>query len=415
MSETRADTAPAHGRNALAFIFITVLIDLIGLGVIIPVMPELITSLTGGTLADAARWGGAIMFTYAGIQFFSAPVIGNLSDRFGRRPILLLCLAGFAIDYLIMGFAQNLIWLFVGRALAGVFGATYSTAAAYIADVSSPEKKSQNFGLIGAAFGLGFTIGPVIGGFAGEIDPRLPFFIAAGLAGLNLVYGLIVLPESLPPEKRRPFVLKGANPLSTALRMSKYPGFVWLGGALLLLNVAHFSLSSTWSYYTMYRFEWTPANVGASLGAVGILSAIVQGGLIRKVIPLLGQQRSALIGCTIMMIALMGYAFAPNGAVIYTILVFGSLAGIAGPAVQGIISNQIPDNEQGALQGALTSLMSLSTLMAPPVMTQIFGYFARPDAPVYFPGAAFAFASALAFIGLMLMVRAFRSETVKTV
>lgn len=415
MSESHPTAAPKGGRNALAFIFITVLIDLIGLGIIIPVMPELITSLTGGTLADAARWGGLITLTYAGIQFVAAPVIGNLSDRYGRRPILLFCLAGFAIDYVIMGFAPSLIWLFIGRAFAGVFGSTYTTAAAYIADVSTPEKKSQNFGLIGAAFGLGFTIGPVIGGFAGEIDPRLPFFIAAGLAGVNLIYGLLVLPESLPQEKRRPFKLKGANPFSTALRMSAYPGFVWLGGALLLLNVAHFSLSSTWSYFTMYRFEWTPANVGASLGAVGILSAIVQGGLIRKAIPLFGQKRSALIGCSIMMLALMGYALAPNGAVLYTIIIFGSLAGIAGPAIQGIISNQIPDTEQGALQGALTSLMSLAALIAPPVMTQIFGFFARSEAPIYFPGAAFAFSSVLALIGLMLMVRAFSHDRLDTV
>tara|TARA_R110002096_G_scaffold310992_1_gene505464 strand:- start:4249 stop:5475 length:1227 start_codon:yes stop_codon:yes gene_type:complete len=400
------------GKHALAFIFITVLVDMIGIGIIIPVLPQLIVDLTDLPLARAALWGGALTTLYALMQFVFAPVIGNLSDRFGRRPILLLCLAGFSLDYLVMGLAPVLWVLFIGRALAGLFGATYSTAGAFIADISPPEKRGANFGLIGAAFGLGFVIGPVLGGLLGEIDHRLPFFVAAGLAFANLVYGFFILPETHKQENRRPFDIRKANPVGALIQMRAYPVVFGLLGAYALFYLGHASLPAVWSYFGMEKFGWSAFDVGLSLAAVGLTTAAVQGGLARKLIPLLGAKRAVFIGFSIAVAAYFGYAFAPTGWSVYVVILLGAFAGIGGPALQGIVSNEVPADSQGALQGATTSVMSLMAVIGPGVMTWVFFLFSNREAALYLPGAPFAVSGLLTLGAIFVIWRVIGRRTV---
>ncbi|MBW2372774.1 MAG: TCR/Tet family MFS transporter [Deltaproteobacteria bacterium] len=386
---------PSSDRRALIFIFITVLIDMIGFGIIIPVMPELIMELTGVGLSRAALYGGWLLFLYALMQFFFAPIIGNLSDRFGRRPVLLCSLVAFGFDYLLMGLAPTIVWLFAGRFVAGIAGATHSTANAYIADVSPPEERAQNFGLMGAAFGLGFILGPVLGGLLGEYGPRVPFFAAAVLALCNAVYGFVVLPETLPAEERRPFDLRRANPVGALAQMRRYPVIVGLFGAFVLYMVSHNANPTTWTYYTMLKFSWTEREVGYSMGFVGLGVALVQGGLIRAAIPRMGEMRAVYLGYALMSLAFVGFAFASAGWMMYAFIVPFSLGGLATPALRGIMSNTVPANAQGELQGALASVMSLTAIVAPLFMTQLFAYFTSDAAPLYFPGAPFLTAGVL--------------------
>ncbi|MCB9081352.1 MAG: TCR/Tet family MFS transporter [Lewinellaceae bacterium] len=393
---------------ALIFIFITVLIDVIGLGIIIPVLPSLIMELTGGGLSQASMYGGWLIFSYAIMQFLCAPVIGGLSDRFGRRPILLASLFGFGLDYILQGLAPTIGWLFIGRILAGVTGASFTTASAYIADVSAPEKRAQNFGLIGAAFGLGFIIGPVIGGILGQIGPRVPFFAAAGLTFLNWLYGYFILPESLSPENRRPFQWRRANPLGSFKNLRKYPVIMSLVVVMVLIYIAGHATQSTWTYYTMEKFSWNEAQVGYSLGFVGLMIAIVQGGLTRVLIPRLGQVRAVYIGLTFYAFGFMGYAFASAGWMMYAIMVPFAFGGLAGPSLQGIISSQVPSNEQGELQGGLTSLISATSIIGPPLMTNLFGLFTSPKTPIHFPGAPFMMGAILTLLALAFSVRPLR-------
>ncbi len=390
------------GKRALLFIFITVLIDVTGLGIIIPVIPQLIMELTGEPVARAAMFGGALMFLYAGAQFFFAPVTGALSDRFGRRPILLLALAGFAIDYTLMGFAPTLAWLFLGRFVAGIFGASYTTASAYIADISPPEKRSANFGLLGAAFGLGFIIGPAVGGFLGEMGPRLPFFAAAALAALNLVYGFFVLPESLPPRERRAFSARRANPVGSLMAMRAFPVILGGGLALLLFHIGHYSMPATWTYYAEAKFDWSPRDIGLSLMFVGLTGAAVQGGLTRIILPRLGEARAVLIGFTISALFYVGLAYATEGWMVYAWTAVGALGGIGGPALKGLLAGEVPRSRQGELQGALTSITSVAAIVGPLLMsTFLFGVFAAEDAPIYFPGAPFLAAALLTLAALI--------------
>ena len=395
-------------KAALLFIFITVLIDVIGLGIIIPVVPSLIMELTGEGVSEAARYGGWLMFVYALTQFIFAPIVGSLSDRFGRRPVLLLSLAGFGIDYIITGLAPTIVFLFGARIVAGITGASITTASAYIADVSTPEKKSQNFGLIGAAFGLGFINGPVIGGFLGEIGPRVPFFAAAGLTFINVLYGYFILPESLPIEKRRPFDLSRANPLGSLKQLRKFPAVTGLVGVFFLIYLANHATQSTWAYYTMEKFSWDEGMVGISLGVVGFSVAIVQGGLTRVVIPKIGEIKSVYLGLIAYIIGFLAFAFSPNGTILLAVVFPFALGGFAGPALRGIISNEVADNQQGELQGALTSMMSFTAIIGPPLMTFLFSYFSGQDADIYFPGAPFVMASILTFIALLLSVKAMK-------
>lgn len=400
-------------RPALGFIFITLLIDVTGLGIIIPVMPKLIIELSGGTLSQAASYGGWMISVYAIMQFLCSPIMGGLSDRFGRRPVLLASLFGFGLDYLFLAFAPTLGWLFVGRMIAGVMGASFTTAGAYIADISSPEKRAQNFGLIGAAFGLGFIIGPVIGGLLGSFGPRVPFMVAAGLTLLNWLYGFFILPESLKPENRRAFEWKRANPVGTLKSLFRYSVIAGLFISLAFVYISAHAVQSNWSYYTIEKFQWNERAIGISLGVVGFVFAIVQGFLIRIIIPKLGQERSVYVGLGLYALGFFLYGLATQGWMMYAITVVYCLGGIAGPALQGIMSGIIPPNEQGELQGGFTSLMSVSSIIGPAVMNSLFAYFASDQAPVYLPGAAMLLGAVLTIISSLLARRTLKQKLLK--
>lgn len=393
---------------ALGFIFVTLLIDITGFGIIIPVFPKLIGKLIHGDLSAAAQWGGWLLGAYSIMQFLFSPVLGNLSDRYGRRPILLGSLLGFGIDYLFLAFAPTIWWLFVGRIIAGITGASFTTASAYIADISTPEKRAQNFGIIGAAFGIGFIIGPMLGGVLGHYGLKLPFLAAAGLALVNAAYGYFVLPESLAQEHRRPFDWKRANPWGSLKQLQKYPTVSGLIGSLILIYLAAHAVQSTWTYFTMQRFEWNELVVGISLGLVGVLTALVQVFLIRLTIPKLGQKKSIVYGLILYSVALFLFAFANQSWMMFAILVIYCLGGIAGPALQGLISGQIPPNEQGELQGGLTSLMSITSVAGPVIMSNLFSYFTGKSAPVHFPGAAFLAGAILMLISTILAILSFQ-------
>jgi DHA1 family tetracycline resistance protein-like MFS transporter len=395
-------------QAALGFIFVTLLIDITGFGIIIPVLPKLLEHLIHGNLSDAARYGGWMTFAYSVMQFLFAPVLGNLSDKYGRRPILLGSLIGFAIDYTFLAFAPTVWWLFIGRIIAGITGASFTTASAYIADISEPEKRAQNFGIIGAAFGIGFIIGPVLGGVLGQYSTKLPFLAAAGLALINAIYGFFILPESLALEHRRSFEWKRANPVGSLMQLKKYPAVSGLIASLVLIYIAAHAVQSTWTFFTMSRFGWTESLVGYSLGLVGLLSGLVQGLLIRVTIPKLGQKKSIVVGLALYSIALFLFAFATQSWMMFAILVPYCLGGIAGPALQGLISTQIPPNEQGELQGGLTSLMSVTSIVGPPLMTTLFAWFTGKSAPVHFPGAPFLMGAVLMLISTLLAIRNFK-------
>jgi DHA1 family tetracycline resistance protein-like MFS transporter len=402
-------TASAGRAGAFVFVFIAVLVDSIGFGIILPVLPQLIMALTHVDVAQAAEYGGWLGFVYALMQFFCAPVLGNLSDRFGRRPVLLFALLALGIDYLIMGAAPVISWLFVGRLVAGMAGASFTPAYAYIADISPPEKRAQSFGLMGAAFGIGFILGPAIGGLLGSFGPRAPFFTAGAIALLNTTFGFIALPESLPPQSRRPFEWARANPLGTLLQIRRYPIVLWMIGAMFLWQLGHQVLPSTWAFYTMSKFRWSAAEIGYSLAFVGLVMAFAQGVLTRTLIPRLGGERqAAAVGMAFAIVAYLGYAFSTQGWMMYVVSATSMFFAMTYPSMNALMSRQIPANAQGELQGAVASVYSLSSILGPPLMTQIFGRFSSPAAPVYFPGAAFLTAAILTAMSASLFARAMR-------
>lgn len=396
-----------HGERspAIGFVMVTLLIDMIGFGIIIPVMPGLIQELTGGSVSLAATYGGWLLAAYSITQFICSPIVGGLSDRFGRRPIILASLAGFTLDYLFLAYAPSIGWLFVGRVVAGIMGASFTTASAYIADVSTPETRGQNFGLVGAAFGLGFIIGPLLGGLLGGFGPRVPFLVTAALTALNFVYGWFLLPESLKPDHRRAFDWKRANPVGTLMSVLKYKVVAGLFLALTLLNVASHAVQSNWPYYVIEKFQWTTTMIGLSLAVVGLVFVVVQGGLIRIVMPKLGPQRTVYIGLMFYALGFLLYALANQSWMMYAITAVYCLGGIAGPALQGIISNEVPANAQGELQGAFAGLMSLTSVLGPLLMNSIFAWFVSADAPVYFPGAAMLLGAGLTLVSCWLAYR----------
>jgi DHA1 family tetracycline resistance protein-like MFS transporter len=396
-----------NGNKQLIFIFITILIDVIGLGIIIPVIPKLIQELSGQGLSEASRYGGWLMFSYAIMQFLFSPILGGLSDKFGRRPVLLISLFGLGIDYIFMAWAPSMSWLFLGRIIAGISGASFTTATAYIADISEPEKRAQNFGLVGAAFGLGFIIGPVVGGISAQWGARIPFIAASVLTLMNFLYGYFFIPESLDSNNRRNFEWKRANPVSSLLNLKRYPAVSSLAACLMLIYIASHAVQSNWSYYTMLKFSWNEAMVGYSLGFVGVLVSLVQGGLIRIVIPKIGQIKSIYAGLAFYAIGLLLFAFASSSWMMYAFLIPYCLGGLAGPALQGYISNHVPANEQGELQGALTSLISVTSIIGPVLMNGLFAYFTSAETLYYFPGAPFILASMMILVSIVLAVKSF--------
>jgi DHA1 family tetracycline resistance protein-like MFS transporter len=391
---------------AISFIFITLLVDITGWGLIIPVMPGLIEELTGGSVSDTARYSGWMGFAYAGVQFVCAPLLGGLSDKYGRRPVLLFSLLGFGVDYILLTFAPNITWLFIGRIIAGITGASITTASAYIADISTPATRAQNFGMIGAAFGIGFILGPMLGGLLGQFGSRVPFMVAAALCLLNWLYGYFVLPESLPPDKRRAFDIKRANPVGTLLQLRKYPVLLPLISCMVFLYLAGHAVQSNWAFFGKERFKWDERMIGISLGAVGLLAGLVQGGLVRIINPKLGNEKSVYLGIMMYTLGLLLFALASQTWMMFLFLIPYALGGIAGPALQALMAGMVSANAQGELQGALTSTSAATSIVGPPLMTNTFAFFTGRSAPFYFPGAPFALGALFMLIALALSWRA---------
>ena len=392
-------------RLPVLFIMFTVMIDAMGIGLIMPVMPDLMVEVGGGTLGAAALWGGLLSTSFAAMQFLFGPVVGGLSDRFGRRPILLVSLVAMAADYLLMAVAGTIWLLLIGRIIGGITAATHSTANAYIADISKPKEKSANFGLIGAAFGLGFVLGPLIGGLLAEYGTRAPFYAAAILSGLNALFGWVVLKETVTDAIRRPFSLKRANPFGAFKALSKLPMIGTLLGVYFFYSIAHTVYPAIWSYFGKERFDWDPATIGLSLGLFGIMMAVVQGFLIRPAIKYLGERGTIIYGLFFDIIAFGFLSLLTSGTVALFFIPVAALAGIVSPALQGLMSQAVGDDQQGELQGALTSLSALAMIISPMLMTSTFAAFASETAPFYMPGAPFLLALILTLIAIALFMR----------
>ena len=389
-------------KSALLFIFITILVDVIGIGIIAPIIPEFIMELTGEGNHMAVIYGMWLTTAFAGMQFFFSPVMGEISDRYGRKPILLLALLGLSFDYLIHAWAPTIAWLFIGRFLAGITGASVTVATAYIADISTLEEKAKNFGLIGAAFGLGFIIGPGIGGYFGDIDIRLPFYIAAGLTFANFLFGWIVVPESLSEENRRPINVLKMIPGVSLVALRNYKGVLLLIAAFFLANLAGQALPTVWSYFAIERFDWSPKEIGLSLVAVGLLVAFVQGFLVGRAVEWFGKQKVVTFGFLLWTLGMFLFSQSSEPWMLYAFLIPYALGGVAGPTVQGIISNQVSEKEQGNLQGSITGLVSITAILGQLVFAPVFYFFIRPETALYFPGASYAMAAFLLFIAFVL-------------
>ena len=389
-------------KPAIGFIFVTILLDALGIGLLIPVSPKLVELLTGGSVEGAAPVVGYLGATYAAMQFLFAPMLGSLSDRVGRRPVLLIALFGSAIDYFAGACVPTVGWLFITRAINGFSGASFSVAAAYIADITPPTKRAGAYGMMGAAFGLGFIIGPLLGGYLGHLSLRLPFFAAGGLTLANWLYGLVVLPESLPKDRRRAFSLARANPVGAFTHLRKYRIVLGIAVATLLLNTAQFALHSVWVLYTSYQYGWDEMHVGFSLACVGVGAAAVQGFLARKLVPKLGEKRAMIIGVSIGVLAYIGYGSVPPGYgwMIYVIVCFASLGAIGQPAAQSLITRVVKPTEQGETQGALSSLQSFANILGPLIGSSVFAYFISDKVPFKIPGAPFYVSATLALLGL---------------
>ena len=402
---SKADDRPA----AMAFILITLFIDILGIGIIIPVLPALIKQFVGGSTAMAGWYVGLIGASYSLTQFVCAPFVGALSDRFGRRPIILASLFGLGVDFLVQGFAPNVGWLFVGRLIAGVMGASFTTVHAYIADVSPPENRARNFGLAGVMFGLAFIFGPALGGLLGGIWLRLPFFVSAGLALVNWSYGYFILPESLPPEKRSSFSLAKANPLGSIKLLRSYPIVAGMVVGFWFMSLAQRGLENVWVLYTIFQFNWDERTNGLALSLVGLMAAFVQGLLVRPVISRYGERRAVVGGLAISTIAFAGYGLATQGWMVVACIIFGAFGGIAGPAIQSLVAGSVTPSDQGKVQGGIASLVSLSNIVAPLLFTTgLFSYFTSDERDHPIAGAPFLAGSLLLFIAILIIGRVFR-------
>jgi len=400
-------------RHALAFIAVTLLLDTIGFGLIIPVYPRLLVDLTGAGLSRAAVYGGWLGFVYAGMQFVFAPVLGNLSDRYGRRRVILFAVGALGIDYIIMGLAPTLTWLFIGRAISGAAGASFTPAYAYVADISPPERRAQNFGTVSASFGAGFIIGPAIGGLLGSLGPRAPFFVAAALSLTNFLYGFFVLPESLPPERRRAFQWRRANPLGTLAQMRKHPVVLGLLASLFLWALANQVMPATWAFYTKFRFGWSEAMIGASLAVAGLVMVTSQMTMMRYLLPKLGERRTSIIGILGGIAAYLGYGLATAGWMMFAAFSGWFFGALVMPTVNALMSHRIARDAQGELQGAVASLFSLSAIIGPPLMAYLFARFSAPDASMHLPGAAFIASAVLAVGCLVIFLISTRENVVE--
>lgn len=400
-------------KPATVFILITLALDVLGFGLLIPVGPKLVQSLLnngqGGNEAEAAPVYALLSSTFYTMMFLCAPMLGVLSDRFGRRTVILVTLLGSGLDFMAQALSPNLTWLFVTRAINGMTGASFGVATAYIADVTPPEKRASAFGLIGAAFGLGFVIGPVLGGLLGEVDIRLPFYVAAGLTLLNWLYGLLVLPESLPPERRAPLRLSRANPVGAMVHLTGKPFILLMACSLFLFNLAQFGLHATWALYTAHRYHWPPWLVGMSLMTVGLCAAAVQGGLARRLIPALGERRALLLGLLMGVVAYAGYGLATSGWMIFVVIVIGSLGGISQPACNALITRAAGATEQGAVQGALASLNSVAGIIGPLIGGSVLAYLISGRAPIDLPGGSFLLCAAISALGWLVAWAAVRT------
>nr|WP_295864346.1 TCR/Tet family MFS transporter [uncultured Chitinophaga sp.] len=398
-------------KAAISFIFITLLIDVMGWGLIIPVMADLIAQLKHIPVNEASTYGALLLSVFAITQFLFAPVIGNLSDRYGRRPVLLLSLLGFGIDYIILALAPHYGWLFIGRVIAGITGASFTTATAYIADVSTDEtSKAKNFGLIGAAFGLGFVLGPALGALLATWGIRAPFYAAAALCLLNCLYGYFLLPESLAKENRRPFDWKRANPFGSLKFLTRHPEIGGLAFSFFLIYLGSQAVQGNWNFFTIYRFNWSEKMVGISLAVVGVLVGGVQAGLTRVIIPKIGNEKSIYLGLSLYALGLLLFAFATQGWMMFAFLIPYCLGGICGPSLQSVISGHVPANQQGELQGALTSLMSLTTVIGPLIMNGTFAYFTSVQAPFHFPGMHFLIGAVCMMLSVLITYKVLTRE-----
>ena len=398
-------------KLALTFILITVMIDSIGIGLILPVMPDLIEELTGGTLADAAVWGGLLTFAFALMQFLFGPFVGALSDRFGRRPVLLATLGIMALDYLVMALAAYLWLLMIGRIVAGFTASTQSTATAFIADISNPEEKAARFGLIGAAFGIGFVLGPLIGGLLAEFGTRAPFYAAAVIAGANTVFGYFVLPETVNDRIRRPFEWRRANPLGALMQLNKLPGIGKMVLIFLLYQVAFWVYPSVWAYFTQARFGWGPGMIGVSLASFGIAMAVVQGGLIRIILRYLGDRGTVIYGLVFNGFAFLALATVTSGPLALILTPLTAFGAVVTPALQGVMSRRDPDDAQGELQGVLTSANALAMIISPVLMTQVFAAATREGGDLFLPGAPFLVSMSLMIVCLAIVLPRSRSSS----
>lgn len=401
---------PASKNAAIGFIFVTLLIDVMGWGLIIPVMANLIALLKGIPVNEASPYGALLLSVFAIMQFLFAPVMGNLSDRYGRRPILLLALLGFGIDYIILALAPSYGWLFIGRIIAGMTGASFTTASAYIADISTNETRAKNFGMIGAAFGLGFVLGPALGALLATWGIRAPFYAAATLCLINCLYGYFMLPESLGKEHRRPFEWKRANPFGSLKFLIKHPEIGELALCFFLIYLGAQAVQGNWNFFTIYRFGWTEKMVGISLAIVGVLVGAVQAGLTRVVNPKIGDEKSIYVGLSLYTLGLVLFAFATQSWMMFAFLVPYCLGGICGPSLQSVIAGHVPSNQQGELQGALTSLMSVTTIIGPLIMNSTFSYFTTDKAPFYFPGIHFLIGAVCMLVSLYVVYRVLSRE-----
>ena len=400
-------------QPGVRFIFITLVLAIVGFGLLIPVLPGLIVQLTGGEVSSGSHIYGLIMGSYAFMQFVFAPILGSLSDRYGRRRIILIATAGSAVDYFIMANAPTLAWFFVARLIAGSTAGVLSTANAYIADVTPPEKRAQSFGLLGAAFGIGFTIGPVLGGFLGQFDVRLPFFVAGGCSAVNWLYGYFALPESLKPENRREFSWKRANPVGALLTLRRLPAVFGLAESYFIMSLAQSVLQVTWALYAQHRYGWGPRAIGISFLVLGILTGTVQATVIKRLVPRLGEARSVLLGLSISAVAFLGYGMASQGWMLYAVMGVGVFAGIAGPALQSYITKHVPANEQGAVQGVYSGLQSLASIPGPLLGGWSFGWAVGKGQPEWLVGTPFFLGSFITLLAMLLAVRTFRRDRLR--